>query len=298
MAHTHVDDFARIMAQVAPYMSGSIPRMLDRFGPNWETRFGETLARLYPDGGEALEKAVRGYVRFALDATRLQKRFEKELRYIAKTYEEAANAVYQNREYMHELYLPGILLSHYLWPHHYRQLEWFLEHYIPLVEAAQDQRFYDIGMGTGYYSRIMLTQAPGCQGLAVDVSAFSIAFSTKHIEAFGLAERWSWIKRDILRKPLGETRPFLLNVEVLEHLEDPVAFLKGLRGLLAPGGYGFITAAINAPNEDHIYLYRDCGEVMAQLEEAGFQVVNHLDERAYEPKADEPVPSLGAFIVK
>jgi 2-polyprenyl-3-methyl-5-hydroxy-6-metoxy-1,4-benzoquinol methylase len=86
-------------------------------------------------------------------------------------------------------------------------------------------------------------------------------------------------------------------VEVLEHLEKPVAFLKVLRRMLQDGGKAFITAAITAPNEDHIYLYNEVGDVEAQLLEAGFSVLDFQEDIAYEPKKDEPVPRLAAFIV-
>ena len=84
---------------------------------------------------------------------------------------------------------------------------------------------------------------------------------------------------------------------MLEHLEEPVALLRALRAMLVPGGKAFITAAINAPNADHIYLYRNQEEVLAQLESAGFCLEQGFVAAAYRPRGNEPVPAIAAFIV-
>lgn len=95
-----------------------------------------------------------------------------------------------------------------------------------------------------------------------------------------------------------ETWPVLMSVEVLEHLEDPVSFLHQLRKMLRKGGVGFITVALTAPNEDHIYLYKEAEDVLAQLLTVGFEVIDYRIEMSYQPKRDEPVPRIGAFIVQ
>jgi hypothetical protein len=75
-------------------------------------------------------------------------------------------------------------------------------------------------------------------------------------------------------------------------------FLAALRGVLRPGGTGFITAALNAPNADHIYLYRTAEEVKTQLLGAGFAVQQYFCALAGAPKHPEtPVAEVAAFIV-
>ncbi len=297
MIGNNLETFEQLMLKAAPYMSATVTRMREGFGTDWESRFGQTLDKIFGDREDLLELAVKGYVRFALDSIKLQMRFEKERCYVPKSYADVASAVYHNHEYMHQLYLPGILLSHYLWSHHYRQLVWFHEHFLPLVNAAPDKSFSDIGTGTGFYSRQMLMGDPKAKGVAYDISDHSLAYATQQVQAFGAQDRWRAEKRDVVASPPPPT-PFILSVEVLEHLEDPLGFLRTARAVLQPGGYGFITAAVTAPNEDHIYLYNTRAEVEDQLREAGFEVVSTLEELAYEPKADEPVPRLVACIVR
>lgn len=104
-------------------------------------------------------------------------------------------------------------------------------------------------------------------------------------------------QQDIIAQPIKPV-PWLVCVEVLEHLEQPVEFLKALRAGLAPGGKAFITAALNAAHTDHIYLYRNGEEVWEHLNAAGFTLEQSLLAAAYAPPAkDVPVPLAAAFVV-
>lgn len=297
MTTERIGAFEEELRQIAPFMGATVERARSAFGAGWDERFDALLAAMFHDR-ETKRRAIRGYVRFSLEATKLQKRFEKELRYEAKTYEEAANAVYRNREYMMDLYLPGILLSHYLWPHHYRQQIYFEEHFLPRLQAATQPTFADVGVGTGFYSRKILGSVPAATGTAFDISPHAAEYAQLQVSSFGLESRWNCSLQDVIESPPDVSWPFVISVEVLEHLEDPVAFMRSLRSMLSPGGSAFITAALTAPNEDHIYLYNECSEIIAQLETAGFTVENHQEEPAYESRNGEPVPRIAAFICR
>jgi 2-polyprenyl-3-methyl-5-hydroxy-6-metoxy-1,4-benzoquinol methylase len=246
---------------------------------------------------EQLDKAIEGYANFAVDGMRLQRKFEKTGKYEPKSYELAGQQVYHNRDYMFGLYLPGILLSHYVWPHHYRQLQFFNRVMAPLIREHPSPAFCDIGPGTGFYSRRFLEENAKAEGWAFDISQSSLDYSKMQTDAFGVGDRYHLENRNVITNPTPIKRPFLMCVEVLEHLEDPLTFLRAIKEMLEPGGRGFITAAVTAANEDHIYLYSSGDEVGRQLEEAGFKVLDRQYDQAYEPKAQEPVPINAAFLV-
>jgi len=279
-----------------PFRAEHIERATAAFGPAWTVEFEDLLERMFPTP-ESIDRAAKGYCDFVLDGMRLMKKFEREGVYAPKSYVQAAAEVYDNRDYMLDLYLPGNLLSHYLWPHHFRQLVFFRNSFLNDVRASGEPRFADVGIGTGFYSRIVLEAVPGARGTGYDVSETSLEYARRQAEAFDCSERYELQRRNVMAGDPAEQVPWLICVELLEHLEDPLALLGALRAMLAPGGKAFITAALNAPNADHIFLYRNQDEVLAQLQASGFRLEQGFVAAAYRPRAGEPVPAVAAFIV-
>lgn len=279
------------------FAANIVDRSLETFGSSWADDFDEALAHLFSDDDQ-LSAAVKGYAAFAMTSLRLQARFERTGEYEAKTYAQAASQVYHNDSYMQAEYLPGLFLSHYLWPHHYRQLQFFGMMFLGYLEAAGVDSFMEVGVGTGLYSRIALQRNPKLIGRGVDISASSQRFAERQMAAFGFSDRYSVALEDVVTQTPGGSAQALICVEVLEHLEDPVEFLRALRRVMNAGGKAFITAALNAAHTDHIYLYRTASEVAEQLVAAGFEVEQYFVGHAYAPiRAGIPVPLAAAFVV-
>ena len=266
------------------------------FGPPWEAEFDEHLRNLFGSGVEQYRSAIRGYSRFAIDAMRLQRIFNKKKKYEDQSYEEAYAHVYMNPDYMMNLYLPGIFISHFLWRHHYRQLQFYKQKFLPLLDKVTDRRFYEVGTGTGFYTVQIYRHEPRFHGTGIDISPHSRQFTLNNIRGWGFQDRFTSSETNIINAGL-EPFPVIQCIEVLEHLSDPQLFLDHLRKLLRPGGCGFITAALTAPNADHIYLYWNPEDVIKQLEQAGFTVGDYVEELAYEGQGEEIVPKVAAFVV-
>ncbi len=210
---------------------------------------------------------------------------------------EATKEVYLDEEYMLSEYLPGLLVSHFLWPHHCWHSRFFDSAFVSQMGLCPEPRFVEVGVGTGLYSRRVLQQIASARGTGVDISPASKAFTERHVRGFGFHDRYRAELRDIVTQPLPPI-DWMICIEVLEHLEDPLRFLRTLRGMLAPGGHAFITAALNAAHVDHIYLYESTDQVIAHLEAAGFVLEQGFVGAAY-PRTtpDTPVPAIAAFVV-
>jgi SAM-dependent methyltransferase len=287
----------RLQLQIKyPYLVNQVDRNFNQFGEEWAIEFDDLLAKMFTDEA-SIAQALKGYSEFLLDIMRLMKRFEKEQAYVAKSYSDVAKEVYHNEEFMMALYLPGILLSRYLWANLYRQTIFFKNNFVRDFCNSKESFFYEVGIGTGFHSRYLLDANPNGRGIGFDISDFSIRYTGKQVEAYNCQNRYQIRKRNVVTEPVLEPASFLMSVEVLEHLEDPLAFLKALRSMLKPGGKAFITAAITAPEIDHIYLYRTAEEVLAQIKEAGFKLEQYLCAPGYVPQNEEAVPMVAAFIV-
>lgn len=293
----HLKQMADVFRRKHRFAASTVDRGITLFGESWAIEFEQVVSVLFPSE-EAIADAAKGYATFAMQSMRLQAAFEKERQYKIKTHEQASSEVYFNEKHMMQEYLPGLLLSHFLWPHHYRQLQFFDSAFVQAMRVANASTFLEVGIGTGLYSGLLLRRLPEIKGLGLDISPSSKKFTEAQIGALGVANRYHVELRDVTATPIEAKADWLVCVEVLEHLDDPVAFLRGLRRNMAPGARAFITAALNAAHADHIYLYRNATEVLSQLIEAGFTLEQSFVGAAYKPSAPGvPVPEAAAFIV-
>lgn len=296
MNNTHFELFKTTLSKHAGIFEKTLDKVIAEFGDDLIKEFDLHLEKLFGDNEERYIDAVNGYRNFCIDAMRLQNKFNKKLRYEDVSYEDACQKVYLNEDYMMKLYLPGILVSHFLWRHHYKQFVYYKEKFLPLFDKHDDKRFYDVGTGTGFYSVQIFRQVKNAIGYGIDISPHSRKFTRNNMTAWGFDKSYTSMDVNIIGADL-EPLNFIQSVEVLEHLSDPQTYLNNLRKLLAEGGYGFVTAALTAPNADHIYLYWTPEEVIEQLNAAGFKVIDYIEEIAYEAQEGEHVPKLAAFII-
>lgn len=268
----------------------------ERFGDAWlpdcvrhiERLYGPITSPLTPSLAEMLE----GYAEFASDAMRNQVYYERAGRYRASSYAEVAANCYHNEEHMTRRYLPGLYVSHYLWPQHYHTLKGFTELLLPRVRRSR--LFFEVGVGCGVYSLSTLEALPGIRGVGFDISAHSLAFTERVVAAAGFSSRYQTVNQDI-RHGYPEAADFLICQEVLEHLENPAEFCSWLRELIRPGGAAFITAALNAGHSDHIYHFGEPGDVELMLRDAGFQPLQLQEALAPGTKPRRLTPSIAGF---
>ena len=288
----------KIVEEKHRFTAGSIVKSLSLFGHNWAIEIEGILSILFREKN-SLEGAINGYSKFALNSMRMQAQFEREGVYKSKTYKEAAEEIYFNDQYMLDEYLPGLLLSHFLWLHHFRQMQFYKNAFIGMMRNLEAKSFIEVGVGTGVYSYLALQAMPKILGLGLDISPASKKFSDHMMRECGFSDRYKVDLSDVSEETPKNKTDWLICVEVLEHLEDPVSFLSALRATMNRGGYAFITAAINAAHSDHIYLYRNALEVADHLIKAGFSIEQIFVGVAYPPQAERPiVPEAAAFIVK
>jgi SAM-dependent methyltransferase len=67
---------------------------------------------------------------------------------------------------------------------------------------------------------------------------------------------------------------FVSMLEVLEHVADPSAYLRGVHRVLKDDGRAYLTFAIRMPQFDHLYHFRSIEECQRLLSETGFRVAD------------------------
>lgn len=261
---------------------------VDESVPSIEAAYGPITEPL----SESLSDMLDGYAEFCNDSMRNQVFFEKHGHYRASNYEEVARDMYHNEEHMTRRYLPGMYVSHFVWPQHYNMQRGFQDLLLPRVRDAK--LFFEVGVGCGVYSKLTLTALPEARGVGFDISQFSLDYTGWMLSQFGLGDRYKLENFDIQNK-YDEQCDFLICQEVLEHLENPAEFCVWLANMVKPGGHAYITAALNAAHSDHIYLFNNPAELEDMLRAAGLQPFYSQEEFAPGWKPRAITPSLSGF---
>ena len=122
-------------------------------------------------------------------------------------------------------------------------------------------RILDIGCGGGLLSEPMARL--GAEVLGADAAARNIPVARIHAEKMGLAIDYRITTAEDLAAA-GETFDAVLNMEVVEHVPDPQAFLDACAALVRPGGL-MITSTINRNPKSYLMAIVGAEHVMRWL---------------------------------
>lgn len=234
----------------------------------------EQVSRMHASETDILPKMVESYALLSLEFLKLQKLLEKTGRYLHSTERAAYDEVYKSDKVFGGYYLEGLLLSQGLWPNHYRLAKAFESSF--LSKLKDGGKVLEIGVGTGFHLRGMLTHIPNLDYTGVDLSPYAIKFCRE----FSEIERCEGARGKFIEASVTDGLPFedgcfqnIVMGEVLEHLEKPEAALRELLRVTKDGGYFFMTTVVFAANIDHIYLFHTADEIREMCRKHGWKVV-------------------------
>lgn len=253
--------------------SKKIIKNLGKFDEAYFVRANEFLNRyveLLQNENKTLDYSIDCYLQMIADVNYESVQFFQTGEYTSKSFEEVNKRVYDNPAVM-EYYMHGLLLSQFLWTHHYDILLYFNK--VISENSDKIKRYLEVGGGHGLYiSEAIKLIGPGAHYDLVDISKSSIEIAKKMIGN----DKVNYILSDVFEYFPSSKYDFITMGEVLEHVEDPVNLLKKLHSLLNDDGKLFITTPTNAPAIDHIYLFRNADDIRDVISQAGFNVEKEL----------------------
>jgi 2-polyprenyl-3-methyl-5-hydroxy-6-metoxy-1,4-benzoquinol methylase len=266
-----------ILAEVVSKISRSNPihakklsKTLQKSDPVFVNR-ATTFLKKYTDylhgRGKDLDYAIECYLKMVADMTHAHVRFIESGEYASKAFGEVNQRVYSNPEIM-EYYMNGLILSQFLWAHHYVMFSFFVE----LLQKYKHKitRYLEIGGGHGLFiSEAINILNKSVQFDLVDISPASIEMAKSFIGN----KRVNFILSDVFEYEAENKYDFITMGEVLEHVERPDRLLAKLKSLLNDDGYVYVTVPANAPAIDHIYLFKNARDIRETIEKTGFEII-------------------------
>ena len=204
------------------------------------------------------------------DTLREQLFFQRHKRYRYSTFAEVADSVYFDDEYMNK-YMHGLALTAWLWPNH-RDMHRYFERSIPTKTTGT---YLEIGPGHGVYmmTAMRISQYDRFEG--IDLSPTSVDMTKALLSSLADPESSNYeiYCSDFLKDELRQERyDAIVMGEVLEHVEEPLEFLKKIREIADENAFIFVTTPINAPAIDHIYLFESFDAIEELVAQAGLTI--------------------------
>jgi len=246
---------------------------------------------------KTLDYSIDCYLHMVDDVNNETIEFLRTGKYTSSTFNEVNNRVYARPEIM-EYYMHGLIMSQFLWRHHYQMFNYFIET-LPKY-TGQVKNYLEVGVGHGFYLSKALEILDNATAVtALDISETSIEMAQNFVNDSRVAHKL----KNIFDFNNDEKYDFITLGEVLEHMEDPLTLLLKLNELLRDDGTLFFTTPTNAPAIDHIYLFNNIREIQGIVKAAGFRIDSEMSflskdvppEKAEKHKITE---LYGAFLKK
>jgi 2-polyprenyl-3-methyl-5-hydroxy-6-metoxy-1,4-benzoquinol methylase len=224
------------------------------------------------DKGLTLEYLADCYLVLVADAVSELLYFTRHGEYRYSTFDEVANLVYFNEEYMSQ-YMHGLAISLIFWTSHLETHRFFDK----VLPRDQKGNYLEIGPGHGTFFMTAMQNSSYENFTGIDISETSIA-QTKAILTHFIPDsdqNCTLIAQDFFASDMPKAScDAIVMGEVLEHVEDPKSFLDKIHEFAKDDAFIFITTCVNAPQLDHIYLFRKLDEVAEMLHSANFEIKN------------------------
>lgn len=263
--HEHL---ARLVTQVVDVWPQHEAFLASRFeGESAEQlRFAEETARQVWRliEHEAVE-AVTSYRWLCYELLREEHFFRRHGHYRYATVREVRESgIFEEPRVTH--YQRGLLLTQVLWQNHARIAETYVRDF--LERRGPRERLLEVGPGHGLFLAMAGTRLSG-DVAGWDISDAMLRYTGQNLASLGVRGA-TLAHHDIREGPLDGTFDLVVASELLEHVEDPGAVLRSLRGLLSEDGRIFLNVPVNSPAPDHIYLWRSPEEFFGFVTENGF----------------------------
>lgn len=235
----------------------------------------ESILGYFSDSNKTPAYIAECYITVVEDTFAEQMYFMRHGTYRSASYAEVADRVYHDRTYM-DKYMYGLIVTAFLWPNHVRIARFFQEN----LPTGKRGDYLEIGPGHGYFMATAASEGSFDHLTGVDISEASIEQTRALMQRFApdAVAKCQLTRADFLDATALEPASYdaIVMGEVLEHVEQPAAFLARIHALAKDDAFIYVTTCINAPAVDHIFLWRSTDDLEQLIESSGFEITKAL----------------------
>jgi len=164
------------------------------------------------------------------------------------------------KEYERVHYDIALLLSLIVSEHRYKIIK-----HLYTTKFTENEQLLIVGLGSGIEMDVILKST---QDTNVDIDAYDTAIG-KYVKS-----RFKDLVNLCETTFNGSENKYdsIIAIELLEHLPDPIAFLKDCSKSLVKGGRCMVTTSTNMPQEDHLFNFDDLEKFEKSCQNIGLEI--------------------------
>ena len=221
----------------------------------------------------SISSAVDSYIEMCNDMFSCHIKFLRTGEYPVYDVKEAKRRVYNNQKKM-KSYMVGLAISQFFWKTHYKMFK----HLQFFVKNSKSSKSYlEIGPGHGLFSYCSYKNLKNLKSFdIIDISKTSLNLTKSFLSSFLKKNKVNikYILGDFLKKKIDIKYDIIVCGEVLEHVSDPIKFMKKVHYYLNNKGKVFISTCINCPAIDHVNQWHNIGEIRKIFKKSKLDILN------------------------
>ena len=235
----------------------------------------EALVSFFCTKGYSIDDIANAYLDFVGFFLEERKFFIKHNAYRYVSYQETAH-LYNDRKYM-ESYMIGLSLSVYLLKLQRDNMDFFIS-YCKKIQASENSRFLEVGTGHGSYFVSAIKNTTFGSYLGIDISPTSVEITKEFTDYCMKNDKKNYIilEKDFFDFTDEDKFDMIVMGEILEHVEQPLSFLRKAASIATDNAPIYVSTAINSPFPDHIYIFRTVDEVRKMFNQAGLHIIDEI----------------------
>lgn len=185
--------------------------------------------------------------------------------------EKKTNLSLYNSNYKMKKYMIALMLTQIYWQSHVKIFKWYKE----VISKLNLKTFLEIGSGHGLLTKELLKKKKA-QGLICDISQQSLNLTKSILKNYNKKNEILFKKKDFLKFNDKKKYDLIIMGEVIEHVENPIKFLKKVKKLLSSNGKVFISTCANCAQVDHKYHFRNIDEIRMMILKSDLNIDKEL----------------------
>lgn len=249
-------------------------------------------------GETVFDTAAHGYAEYCVSVARAKQIYEREGRYTPESMPQIVSEVYDREGYMVP-YMWAAILIYAFWPSMVHHIEMFRDDFVRRL--PRNARVLELATGHGVLSLLAAEERSDIHLEAADISAPAIAVASRLLRVSGHSERVSFRVEDALSdatEPPVERFDGIISAMLAEHLPVPDPIFAAIARRISPWGLVFFSTAIESPQRDHVFEFRQESEPLAMAERAGLRVTRLASDAAAVPAGSRFLPRATAMILR